>query len=49
MDIPIIIFHLGYKEYVYLCLLQALKYNNKVVLITDNVNMYKKTRKFNNY
>lgn len=42
MDIPIIIFHLGYKEYVYLSLLQALKYNKKVILITDCVNMYKK-------
>ena len=41
MDIPIIIFHLGYKEYVYLSLLQALKYNNKVILITDCVNLYK--------
>ena len=40
MDLPIIIFHLGYKEYVSLCLLKALKYNKNVILITDVVDKY---------
>ena len=40
MDLPIIIFHLGYKEYVSICLLQALKYNKNVILITDVVDEY---------
>ena len=40
MDIPIIIYHLGYKDYVTCCLKQALKYNNNVILITDAVNEY---------
>ena len=42
MNIPIIIYHLGYREYVSLCMKQALKYNNNVILITDVVEKYKK-------
>ena len=30
MNIPIIIYHLGYREYVPLCMKQALKYNDNV-------------------
>ena len=40
MDIPIIIYHIGYNEYVSLCLKQALKYNNNVILITDKLEKY---------
>jgi len=43
MDLPIIIFHLGDREYVHLCLKQALKFNNNVILITDVPDKYKKT------
>ena len=42
MNIPIIIYHLGYREYVPLCMKQALKYNDNVILITDNVETHKK-------
>ena len=35
MDLPIIIFHLSYKEYACLCLKQAKKLNKTVILITD--------------
>ena len=42
MTIPIIIFHLGNREYVEYCLRCALMYGNKkVILIHDNVNAYK--------
>ena len=36
MNIPIIIFHIGNQEYVHLCLKQAIKYGNKVHILTDN-------------
>ena len=39
--IPIIIFHIGNQEYVRLCLQQALKYNKRVILISDNTNNFK--------
>lgn len=40
MDIPIIIFHIGNQEYVHLCLKQAIKYGNKVHILTDNENNF---------
>lgn len=40
MNIPIIIYHLGHRSYVPLCMKQALKYNNQVILITDAVEKY---------
>ena len=43
MDIPIIIFHLGNLKYVHLCLKQAKKYNNNVILITDCPEVYSYT------
>ena len=44
MNIPIIIYHLGYRNYVPFCLKQALKYNDNVILITDNVEKYKEIK-----
>lgn len=44
MDIPIIVYHLGYRDYVPLCMKQALKYNKNVILITDNVEKYKQIK-----
>jgi len=41
MDIPIIIFHLGNREYVHYCLKQAKKYNEHVILLTDVPDAYK--------
>ena len=41
MVLPIIIFHLGIKPYVEMCLRNATKYNKKVILLTDQVNHYK--------
>lgn len=41
--LPIIIFHLGDREYVHLCLKQAKKYNNDVILLTDVPDVYKHT------
>ena len=41
MEIPIIIFHLGNQNYVKLCLRQAKKYNNKVILLNDTPNNLK--------
>jgi hypothetical protein len=35
-EIPIIIFHLGNQEYPKLCLQQAIKHENKVILLNDN-------------
>lgn len=43
MSLPIIIFHLGDKEYVHLCLKQAKKYNDNVILITNIPEVYKYT------
>jgi hypothetical protein len=43
MDLPIIIFHLSDKEYVHLCLKQAKKYNNNIILLTDVPDAYKDT------
>ena len=43
MDLPIIIFHLSYKEYVCLCLKQAKKLNKTVILITDVPKEYEHT------
>lgn len=40
-NIPIIIFHLGYQDYVKLCLKQLQKYNNNVILLNDNPNHFK--------
>lgn len=42
MNIPIIIYHLGYRDYVPLCMKQALKYNKNVIFITDVVEKYEK-------
>lgn len=44
MDIPIIVYHLGYRDYVPLCMKQALKNNDNVILITDNVEKYKEIK-----
>ena len=52
---PIIIFHLGKKEYPKYCIDQALKYKNKVYFITDCVEYYHRDDKslhlvdYNNY
>ena len=43
MTLPIIIFHLGDREYVHLCLKQAKKYNNNIILLTDVPDVYKHT------
>ena len=43
MSLPIIIFHLGNREYVHLCLKQAKKYNTNVILLTDVPDIYKDT------
>jgi hypothetical protein len=43
MNLPIIIFHLGDREYVHLCLKHAKKYNDNVILITDIPEVYKYT------
>ena len=43
MDLPIIIFHLSYKEYAYLCLKKAKELNNTVILITDVPKEYENT------
>jgi hypothetical protein len=43
MTLPIIIFHLGDREYVHLCLKQAKKYNENVILLTDIPNVYQYT------
>ena len=43
MTLPIIIFHLGDREYVHLCLKQAKKYNNNIILLTDMPDVYKHT------
>jgi len=40
LDLPIIIFHLGNQSYVRLCLQKALKYNNNIIIINENDNMY---------
>jgi hypothetical protein len=39
--IPIIIFHKGVKEYVKICINQALKWDNHVILLNDNPEDYK--------
>jgi len=39
--LPIIIFHIGSQEYVPISLAQALKYNKRVILISDNTNNFK--------
>jgi len=39
--IPIIIFHNGNQDYVKICINQALKFNNEIILINDNPNNYK--------
>ena len=44
MNIPIIIYHLGYRDYIPLCMKQALKYNKNVIFITDNVEKYKEIK-----
>tara|TARA_Y100000389_G_scaffold192897_1_gene221044 strand:+ start:2231 stop:3097 length:867 start_codon:yes stop_codon:yes gene_type:complete len=44
MDIPIIVYHLGYRDYVPLCMKQALKNNDNVILITDNLEKYKEIK-----
>jgi hypothetical protein len=38
MSIPIVIFHVGYRDYLYLALTAAKKYNNDVLLIGDQSN-----------
>lgn len=43
MSLPIIIFHMGNQNYVHLCLLQAKKYNDNVILLTDVPNSYNHT------
>ena len=43
MSLPIIIFHLGDREYVHLCLRQAREYNETVILITDCPDNYMDT------
>lgn len=43
MSLPIIIFHLGDREYVHLCLRQAIRYNETVILITDCPTNYNHT------
>ena len=43
MSLPIIIFHLGNQKYVHLCLKQAKKYNNNVILLTNIPDVYKIT------
>ena len=55
-NLPIIIFHLGDREYVHLCLKQAKKYNKNVILLTDVPDVYQYTgancvdfRKYVNY
>ena len=37
---PIIIFHCGAREYAKLCINQALKFNNEIYFVTDNINYY---------
>lgn len=38
--IPVIIFHLSVKPYVEWCLRNAIKFNNRVILLTDSVEYY---------
>jgi hypothetical protein len=40
-EIPVIIFHLGRKEYPKYCIDHALEYKNKIIFITDNKEYYR--------
>lgn len=40
--IPIILFHVGHQDYLFMCLRQALFFDNEVHLIGDNVDYFKK-------